>query len=270
MKTCTTCKETKTTSEFNKDKQKIDNLTSSCKACKKLSYQKKKDLIRAYNKKRGMRNVDIPTNAICGTCKVKKTQSEFNKSRHNLNGLTYNCKECANAINREYYKINRDRKAAYDKSYQTRNREAINARDKVRRQNDPMYKLIDNLRRRTLEALKGNGFKKTSRTQQILGCDYVNLKRHLESQFTPSMSWRNQGIYWQTDHCVPISLGCTKKQILALCHYANLQPLEAKANVSKGNDFVRTKNLLRVLSLHPEPSLIESIVTSSGIKVLDT
>lgn len=76
--------------------------------------------------------------------------------------------------------------------------------------------------------------------ENIVGYTVQELKEHLESQFKDGMSWENYGKYgWHIDHIIPISLWKYNsygdrefKQCWAL---ANLQPLWAKENKSKGN-----------------------------------
>lgn len=56
------------------------------------------------------------------------------------------------------------------------------------------------------------------------------------------MSWNNQGSYWHIDHIVPLSwfpYQTVEEQAFKDCWaLANLQPLEAKANLLKNNHFI--------------------------------
>ena len=64
-----------------------------------------------------------------------------------------------------------------------------------------------------------------------------DLKEHLEKQFTPEMSWENQGTYWHIDHIIPIDYflktGETNPAIINAL--TNLQPLSAIENLKKAN-----------------------------------
>lgn len=70
-----------------------------------------------------------------------------------------------------------------------------------------------------------------------LGYGPADLKRHLERQFLPGMSWRNFG-RWHIDHIVPVSsfsvtgLGCP--EFRACWALSNLRPLWAVDNMRKG------------------------------------
>lgn len=77
------------------------------------------------------------------------------------------------------------------------------------------------------------GYSKRSKTTDLLGCDFKQLKSHLESKFTNGMNWDNYG-KWHIDHIIPIASAKTEDEIVALNHYTNLQPLWAEDNIRKG------------------------------------
>ena len=97
---------------------------------------------------------------------------------------------------------------------------------------DPLFKLGRRLRCRISEAIKLNKWKKTSHTEKILGARGAIVKAHLESQFRPGMTWLNYGA-WHIDHVVPLTTAKTKRELLKLCHYKNIQPLWAEENLRK-------------------------------------
>jgi 5-methylcytosine-specific restriction endonuclease McrA len=67
------------------------------------------------------------------------------------------------------------------------------------------------------------------------------LKNHLESLWESWMNWDNRGQWkkdiktWHIDHIKPISLCNSFEEAWQL---SNLQPLEAKKNLSKGNRYI--------------------------------
>lgn len=67
-----------------------------------------------------------------------------------------------------------------------------------------------------------------------LGLTIDEFRRHIETQFTPGMSWDNYGA-WHLDHIRPlISFDLTEiEQARAACHYTNYQPLWAIDNHRK-------------------------------------
>lgn len=73
--------------------------------------------------------------------------------------------------------------------------------------------------------------------QAALGCSVDALRRHLEEQFPPGMTWDNWSKYgWHIDHIRPLAaFDLTDPfQLAAACHFSNLQPLWAIDNIKKG------------------------------------
>jgi hypothetical protein len=93
--------------------------------------------------------------------------------------------------------------------------------------------LINRARSLVSGAFKRKGWKKKSRTQENLGCDWLTLKNHIESQFYGGMNWDNRNL-WHIDHVIPICSAKNEIELKELNHYSNLQPLWASDNISKG------------------------------------
>ena len=111
----------------------------------------------------------------------------------------------------------------------------INYFQKVRK-HDLNFKLRNNLRIRLYKALKND--QKVGSAVSDLGCTIEELKKYLESQFKPGMTWENWSRYgWHIDHVVPlVHFDLTDpKQFKKACNYTNLQPLWAQDNLSKGD-----------------------------------
>ena len=91
------------------------------------------------------------------------------------------------------------------------------------------------MRARMRTIFKTKNITKNNKTIIIVGCTPLELREHLEKQFTNNMSWENHGIHgWHIDHIIPLSSGKTEDEILELFHYTNLQPLWAVDNLKKG------------------------------------
>lgn len=88
---------------------------------------------------------------------------------------------------------------------------------------------------RIRSAVKRNGATKTGRTVELIGCTIPELRRHLEKQFRPGMSWENFG-EWQIDHKIPCAEFDLRHELqqLQCFNYKNLQPLWRKDNIQKG------------------------------------
>jgi hypothetical protein len=100
---------------------------------------------------------------------------------------------------------------------------------------DPQYRLARVLRARIRKVLKQQSAKKANLTYNLVGCPIPDVKKHLESQFKPGMTWENHGKVWQIDHILPCaSFDLTDPaQQLKCFHWTNLQPLWNKDNQKK-------------------------------------
>lgn len=108
-------------------------------------------------------------------------------------------------------------------------------RMRLRRKNDPAFKMIGSIRRRILESLKGRN--KTVSTIELLGCTIERARTHLENQFKPGWCWANHGKVWHIDHVRPLAsfkvMDETEQRVAF--HYTNLQPLLGIENLKKGS-----------------------------------
>jgi len=107
-----------------------------------------------------------------------------------------------------------------------------------RRKTDIAHRMKEVCRSRIYHAV--NRLKKhnadRSRTVDIIGCSYGELKNHIESKFKDGMSWDNYGDVWHIDHIVPLSCATNIEGIELLSHYSNLQPMFALDNLRKSNN----------------------------------
>jgi hypothetical protein len=136
----------------------------------------------------------------------------------------------------------RDRNKQKIKKYQQDNKEKLciymKKYRKERYDKNIQFRISTILRSRLGKSIKDN-FKIGSAIKD-LGCSIEQLKSYLESKFLLGMSWDNYGVHgWHIDHIKPLSAFdlSDKKQILEACHYSNLQPLWAKDNLSKSDNY---------------------------------
>ena len=161
-------------------------------------------------------------------------------------------KEQIKEYGKEYYLKNREKRIKYQREYRSthqkahresnrkyyfKNKERLsknNTRNaKERRKTNPSLRILDSLRSRMLQALKGKN--KSASTMELLGCTPDELRKHLEAQFEPWMTWENHGL-WDIDHikaCAKFNLTDPDQQ-RACFNWSNLQPMEHIANIKKG------------------------------------
>ena len=152
----------------------------------------------------------------------------------------------------KYYYAHKEQKLEYNKEFRKTHKEQIlqwrqddynrhkskreetkNIWRKNRYRNDPIFKMKICMSSRVRTALKQKKWLKWGKTQDYIGCTLQELKCHIEKQFIVGMYWHNYG-EWQIDHIIPVSSAKTKRELLKLFHYTNLQPLWAKDNLIKG------------------------------------
>lgn len=198
MKVCTKCKKEKDSSAFSK---KGKGLQSYCKQCKKEWNEENKERLQIYFSQRNKRQDVL----------LKRKQYYIqNKERILQKNFRY-----FEAHKEQIYKQN-------------------NERDKLRRRKDSLYKFKQIVRKSVYKAVtKRVG--KSQKTEEIIGCSFDELRVYLESQFQEGMTWENQGKGgWHIDHKIPLASAKTVKEVIALCHYTNLQPLWEVDNLKKG------------------------------------
>lgn len=101
-------------------------------------------------------------------------------------------------------------------------------REQMRGVKDPSFRMYRNTLRRTGMALRGR-----ASPANAVGCDHLELRGHIEAQFRTGMSWSRYR-HWEVDHIEPLSSARSLNDLIALCHYSNLQPLWRSENLRKG------------------------------------
>lgn len=193
-------------------------------------------------------------------CRNCGTNENLIINKFKREGLESLCKECSKINNKSkhnkeiyhsWYSENRDRlikKAVENREnrrstpkripltedQKIKNRKDSSRRYKEKRKENIILKLSDGVSNLIRGSLKRRGYTKDSKTQEILGCTYIEFKDYIESKFEAGMSWSNYG-EWHIDHIIPISWSKTEKEVYELNNYKNLQPLWKFENLSKGN-----------------------------------
>lgn len=210
---------------------------------------------------------DTHDTKVCSKCRQEKTLDCFGKKS---NGLKSWCKPCENARTKKWYEKNKEQRNIKARKWAAENKDKVNAAKRARRarikaslpkkeekpkfdknqwlknnkeklagyrrkwlSQDPKNAIADRVRRRINNFMKQNGYKKTCKTHEILGCNWDKFKIHVEKQFQPGMSWENRS-EWHIDHIIPLASAKTEEDVIRLNHFTNLRPLWAKDNLSKG------------------------------------
>ena len=147
---------------------------------------------------------------------------------------------------KKYINKNKNYWKDYNKKYYENNKEKINKQkkeyNKKRLQNDPIYKMVRNIRSRIKNALKDKAIKNYMKPLELFGASAEEVWNHLESQFKDGMTrYNNNRKGWHIDHIKPISSFDLNnpEQLKKCCHYKNLQPLWWYDNLSKGKKYAK-------------------------------
>ena len=171
---------------------------------------------------------EIVCSELCRIIQYRKIKTDWNNEH----------KEQVNhyrSTNPTYRKIHRES----NRKYRRHNKKRL-YEDWKKRKEDVGFRIACNLRNRVSMAIKGNI--KRGKTLELLGCDILTLKNHLQNKFSKGMTWNNYGA-WHIDHIEPcVAFDLSKEEEQKKCmHYTNLQPLWAKDNLIKHSK--RTGNL---------------------------
>jgi hypothetical protein len=167
------------------------------------------------------KNINGDIEKKCKSCEnwLIVNDDNFGKSKNRSFGYNYYCKTCKNQKSNK----RRESKEIRDKEY---------LQKKERLKTDYMFKLTCNIRTLVRSAFSRKFTKKSKKTIEILGCDFNQLKIHIESKFEPWMTWENYGRYngqldygWDIDHIIPLCIANDEEELIVLNHYTNLQPL---------------------------------------------
>lgn len=219
-KLCPTCKNKRNIEKFFwKNKSRKDGFQRECKICCKQHSQKhywaKRSPRLKENLKEGYK--------VCTHCKKELPLSKFKPSKKGRFKVNSNCKVCFNKLWNDY-----QRRTGQNNNYQ-----------RLRKLNDPLFKLKNNVRLRVNEVLKRNNITKNHSGLKYLGCDVKIYKKHLESKFTKEMTWDNHGKYWEVDHIQPLILVKNVKDCYKYFNYKNTQPLTISDNRQKGSNIYK-------------------------------
>lgn len=215
MKTCKRCNKGYDLELFGKNKTAKDGYRNICKECTKAALNIKPPDIYSLCRICGEEKQRINFASATNICKICRNITEKQKRDKNI--------EKYNTRVREWRDVNKDRINSYKR-----------AREKERRDMDPLYRLRHNLSTRLYLAVS----KKVGNTFELVGCSKEDLVIFLEAEFEEGMSWDNYG-EWHVDHvkpCCSFNLEDPEEQKKCF-HWTNLQPLWARDNMSKGGKF---------------------------------
>ena len=261
MKKCKICGIEKKFEEFNNRKDSKDGLRNDCKSCHKQKtskhYSENKEYFKDYYKgyrednkeslAEYMKKYSFENSEKLSEYKKKYYEENSEKlSDYKKKYYEENCDKLKEK-SKKYREKNKEHIKEKSKKYREKNKEKINERNKKYTKNrqkvDLVFKLSKRIRSMISTSISKSGYKKESKTFEILGCSFDDFKVYIELKFESWMNWYNYGTYtgkysdtWQLDHIIPISSSGTIEDIYKLNHFSNLQPLCSRMNLEKSNN----------------------------------
>ena len=168
----------------------------------------------------------------CSKCERTLPIECFSKNKSTKDGYQAYCKQCCKEYNDKYYKM-------YNKRYWKEHKEEELKRHskyvKNRKQLDSEFKLKEQIRALICNSFKRRGKRKESSLKEITGLTAEELRNYLLKTFFDRYGREWDGVESvHIDHIIPISSANTKKDIIELCYYTNLQLLTENDNREKG------------------------------------
>jgi hypothetical protein len=211
-----------------------------CKVCKKEFEAKGKQQYCSSECIKINKNNDRRKEVILFECLICK--KEFNQKRKDNITCSSSCSQKLWVLNnpdKNHERNNGNDAKIRNKQWYDDNKDKIkkirNRYKKKKYSIDPLFKLKENVRNLIRGSLSSIGKRKNTKTEQILGCSFIEFKQHIESLWEPWMNWSNKGnpkdgVYepnktWDIDHIIPSSNAETEDDVYKLNHYSNYQPL---------------------------------------------
>ena len=237
-KVCTMCQEEKVLEDFTFDKgNKKDGRRASCTECcrkKNAEYIKANPDKKLKSDKKSYEKLKEKKLAQKKEYYLKKKEEILLKRKeYHLNN-----KDLIVERQKKYRDANLEKLRYKNKMYHRINAKKLTEKKQERIDSTPLRQFKERIRclvKNSFYRLKHNKHRHTS---QILGANWDIIKEHFVSQFKDGMTWEAfiAGEI-HVDHIQPLASAKTEEELIALCHYTNLQPLWCLDNLSKGAIF---------------------------------
>ena len=262
-KYCPKCHTRKAQGEFYKTSHTSDGLAGYCKECAKeearkylLSHPEKGKIYRENakgkyaerKKKYGKEYRQRPE--VIAKRKMLESTDEYKQKAHER---YLKNREKRLEYSKNYYLENKDKCKEIQCNYREKNKEKIRekktlyartspvakaqrARYKKRRlEKDEIFAIKERMRKTLIDSFLRRGFKKNSKSEKILGCDWPTFIRYLFGTWKKRYGTVYAGEPYHIDHIIPLSEAKSESEVEKLCHYTNLQLLKPEDNLAKSN-----------------------------------
>lgn len=162
--------------------------------------------------------------------KSNQNMTEERRARANLRSKKYRDTRKDDPEFREYVRI-KNRESSKHR------RKKITAYEENRKKVDPVFKLKKQIRNEIRTSFNRRGFRKSARTEGIIGCTLQELYDHLCKTYLIRYGKKYNGNELvHIDHIIPLANAHTEEEVIRLCRWDNLQLLTAEDNLIKNAD----------------------------------
>lgn len=242
VKTCTKCGKKKPLDEF-RIRGDSSKRRTECKSCLsrylKQYRSKNKQRISELNKRwRKEHKEELSEYQLNWQRNNREKCRAYNKK--SSQNMTEEQKARRRELEKKYREIwNQDpdyieKRRAWGRESTKRCRKKITAREEARKKVDPVFKLKKQIRNEIRMSFNRRGFRKSARTEEIVGCTLQELYEHLCKTYLIRYGEEYNGnTVVHIDHIIPLATAKTEQDVIELCHYTNLQLLKPEDNLEK-------------------------------------
>lgn len=162
---------------------------------------------------------------------------EDKKAERNKKLYAASDKEAARKRSDKWKADNKEAAARHIRTYKDKHKKKIREYEKNRRKTDPDFRCMCQCRAMLRRTLEYSGQNKHLATFKALGYTNIELRMHLEKQFTKGMSWEKMGSEIEIDHIYPLSRMIKEgiKDPAIINALSNLMPRWSCENREKGD-----------------------------------
>lgn len=244
-KICRVCGEEKPLDEFRL-RSDTGRRRTDCKECESKKQKKWRDA----NKERVAQTYKVWREAHREELSKKQLEWQRNNrekcrayNKKSIQNMTEERKAKANLRSKKYREARKDdieyieKRRAWSRESTKRRRKKITAYEENRKKIDPVFKLKKQIRNEIRTSFNRRGFRKSARTEEIVGCTLQELYEHLCMTYLVRYGEKyngNKGVH--IDHIIPLANAHTEEEVIKLCRWDNLQLLTAEDNLIKNAD----------------------------------
>ena len=239
---CRVCGEEKPLDEFrlrsDTGKQRTDCKECESKKQKKWRDANKERVVQTYKVWREAHKEELSKKQLEWQRNNREKCRAYNKK--SSQNMTEERKDKARARSKRYRDARKDDpeyieyKKLKNRESTKRRRKKITAYEENRKKIDPVFKLKKQIRNEIRMSFNRRGFRKSARTEEIVGCTLQELYGHLCKTYLIRYGEEYNGNrVVHIDHIVPLANTHTEEEVKMLCRWDNLQLLTAEDNLIK-------------------------------------